>query len=50
VLALIDETRAAGLPYTYLGYYIGDCRKMRYKADYQPLEQFQAGEWQMFQD
>ncbi len=50
VLALIEETRAAGLPYVYLGYYIADCRKMRYKADYRPLEQFQAGEWQLFPD
>ena len=50
VLALIEKARAVGLPYVYLGYYIADCRKMNYKADYQPLEQFHAGRWQALKD
>lgn len=40
ILRQIELTRAAGLPYLYLGYWIRDCRKMAYKAEYQPLEYF----------
>lgn len=43
ILQQIELTRAAGLPYLYLGYWIRDCRKMAYKNEYQPLEYF-AGE------
>lgn len=46
ILALITQAGALGLPYVYLGYYIAACRKMNYKADYQPLEQFRDGRWQ----
>ncbi|NQD37828.1 arginyltransferase [Permianibacter sp. IMCC34836] len=50
VLALIERARSAGLPYVYLGYYIADCRKMNYKADYQPQQHFRDGEWQTVRD
>lgn len=38
VLDHIERARRAGLPYVYLGYLVEDCRKMAYKARYQPLE------------
>ena len=38
ILKEIEFTKSLGRPYYYLGYYIESCRKMRYKADYQPSE------------
>ena len=35
-----------GLPYLYLGYWIRDCGKMAYKADYRPIEGLIDGTWQ----
>src|SRR5690606_3904147 len=38
VLAQIDRARRLGLNYLYLGYWIKECNKMRYKIQYRPLE------------
>lgn len=38
VLWQIEQTKALGLDYLYLGYWIKDCRKMNYKSDYRPLQ------------
>lgn len=46
VLALIQFGQQAGLPYTYLGYYVKGSAKMEYKANYQPLEVFRDNQWQ----
>lgn len=35
---LVERARSLGLDHVYLGYYIGDCRKMAYKARFKPLE------------
>lgn len=42
---LIERTRAAGLPYLYLGYWISGSRKMAYKANFRPLEGLTSRGW-----
>jgi len=49
VLMQISLTRQLNLPYLYLGYWIRDCKKMSYKADYRPLEIYSHGKWRSFQ-
>ncbi len=46
VLWQIEEARRRNLDYVYLGFWIKDCRKMRYKIQYQPLQGLIAGQWQ----
>lgn len=48
ILNQIARAQLEGLPYLYLGYWIRDCAKMRYKADYQPLEMLVDGQWQAY--
>jgi arginyl-tRNA--protein-N-Asp/Glu arginylyltransferase len=50
ILDLIDEARVLSLPHIYLGYWIGDCRKMSYKMRFQPLEGFRDGQWVSMED
>lgn len=45
VLWLADWCRRMGLPYLYLGYWIGESRKMAYKADFKPIEALLDDEW-----
>lgn len=45
VLQQIELARRLGLPHVYLGYWIGDSDKMRYKTDYRPVELFLDGAW-----
>lgn len=46
VLWQIEEARRRKLDFVYLGFWIGDCRKMRYKIQYQPLQGLMADQWQ----
>ncbi len=46
ILRQIEQTRRRGLDYLYLGYWIKDCRKMAYKADFRPLQAYVEGRWQ----
>jgi arginine-tRNA-protein transferase len=47
ILWQIERCRELGLPYVYLGYWIRQCRKMAYKADYRPLEVMVNNQWQL---
>jgi arginine-tRNA-protein transferase len=49
VLWQVDLARRLGLAYVYLGYWIGESRKMAYKSNYQPLEKLHNGRWQPFE-
>lgn len=46
VLWEIVECQRLGLPWLYLGYWIRESNKMRYKEHYKPLEIYQTGLWQ----
>jgi len=48
ILDHVREARARNLPYVYLGYWIEGCRKMSYKARFQPLEALTKDGWQAF--
>jgi arginyl-tRNA--protein-N-Asp/Glu arginylyltransferase len=45
ILWEIERTRREGLPWLYLGYWIQESPRMRYKDQFQPLEQFREGRW-----
>jgi leucyl-tRNA---protein transferase len=45
ILNLIDQARAMGLPYVYLGYWVSESRKMAYKTRFQPCEILSGGAW-----
>ncbi|MDX3895424.1 MULTISPECIES: arginyltransferase [Pusillimonas] len=45
VLWQIDRCRAMGLPWLYLGYWIGESRKMAYKTQYRPCEILRGNHW-----
>jgi arginyl-tRNA--protein-N-Asp/Glu arginylyltransferase len=45
ILWQIEQARAMGLDYLYLGYLIKGCAKMEYKSTFRPLEMLIEGEW-----
>ena len=45
VLQQIATARHQGLQWMYLGYWIKDCQKMRYKSQYQPAQAYWQGTW-----
>ena len=50
---IIDLIRCAAeldLPWLYLGYYVAQSQKMRYKARFQPAEFFRDGAWHVFDE
>lgn len=48
ILDHIQQARAAGFGYVYLGYWIPGSDKMHYKADFQPLELLLGGAWRPY--
>lgn len=45
ILHQIRLAREMGLHYLYLGYWIEACRKMSYKSEYRPFEQYRGNRW-----
>ncbi|MGD0960505.1 MAG: arginyltransferase [Methylomonas sp.] len=45
VLWQIRQAQRMNLDYVYLGFWIGDCRKMAYKIEYQPLSGLIDRQW-----
>jgi len=45
ILWQIEQCRAQGLPWLYLGYWIEESRKMRYKSQFRPFQILQDGIW-----
>lgn len=45
ILWQISEARRLGLAHLYLGYWIRDSRKMRYKTEYRPMEMLVRQRW-----
>lgn len=43
---LINWCKTQQLKYIYLGYWIGDCDKMKYKTNFKPYELYIGGYWQ----
>ncbi len=46
ILWLVEEAERLNLPYVYLGYWIEETPKMRYKSDFRPHEVYESGAWQ----
>ena len=47
ILWQIELCRRLDLPYLYLGYWIGQSRKMAYKIQFQPMQGLVGGRWQL---
>lgn len=45
ILKQIELSASMRLPYLYLGYWVRNCRKMAYKVDFHPHEQFVNQQW-----
>lgn len=45
ILECIERTRRQGLPYLYLGYWVGGSQKMAYKERFQPQEHLTGEGW-----
>lgn len=48
ILWQVELTKSLQCDWLYLGYLIENCRKMSYKKNYAPLEQFRNGHWKRY--
>jgi arginine-tRNA-protein transferase len=48
ILKQVELCRSWGLAHLYLGLFIGDCERMRYKARFFPHERLLGGQWTSF--
>jgi arginyl-tRNA--protein-N-Asp/Glu arginylyltransferase len=48
ILYLIEHARKSGFKWLYLGYWIAECQKMKYKIEYQPIECLINKKWKKF--
>jgi arginine-tRNA-protein transferase len=48
ILDHIQQARAAGFPFVYLGYWVPGSEKMAYKGEFQPLELLLGGSWRRY--
>ncbi len=48
ILAQIERARELGRSWLYLGYWIRDCEKMRYKTGFRPIELYDGQDWHRF--
>lgn len=46
ILDHVERAREMGLPYVYLGYWVGGSPRMQYKVRYRPLERLVADGWE----
>ncbi|AGA91183.1 putative arginyl-tRNA:protein arginylyltransferase [Thioflavicoccus mobilis 8321] len=49
LLNQVAEARRRGLDHVYLGFWIEDCRKMRYKEHFRPLEAWDGLAWRRYE-
>jgi len=47
ILQQIHHTQLMQLDHLYMGYWINDCQKMKYKANFQPMQSFVDDIWQV---
>ena len=45
ILSQIEWAKKLEVDWLYLGYWIKDCQKMRYKTQYRPIQVFDDGHW-----
>ncbi|MCP3668151.1 MAG: arginyltransferase [Gammaproteobacteria bacterium] len=49
ILWQIEETVKQGLPWLYLGYWIANCNKMKYKTNFKPIQLLENNMWLDFE-
>lgn len=50
ILWLIDRAKALDLPFVYLGFWVHNCAKMSYKANFRPIEAFSSEGWRPLEE